>query len=93
MDDQDKMQALLLSYVGLLAERHGYGPEENFEYRLWDDLARGAGHGALVSDEEAAELITLAVRTACWVTYDVERGMFGLIDLETWKQVLVKRGH
>jgi hypothetical protein len=93
MTDQATMQQLLLSYVGLLAERHSYAPDEGFEYALWDDLQRGANKTTLVSDEEASELVYLAINTDRWVTYNVATGMFQLIDMDAWMPLLQKRGH
>jgi hypothetical protein len=37
-DIQQTMQELLLSYVSLLADRNSFGPGDNFEYLLWDEL-------------------------------------------------------
>jgi hypothetical protein len=95
MDDAErrKMQALLLSYVGLLAERHAVGPDENFEYQLWDDLDGNPPPLRFLSNEEAAELTFLAMRTDSWVTYDFETGMFKLIAMDEWFELLRKRGH
>jgi len=31
MSHEETKRQLLLSYVGLLAERHSYGPDQNFE--------------------------------------------------------------
>jgi hypothetical protein len=92
-DNQEIKRQLLLSYVSLLAERHAYGPEENFEYRLWDDLKRGQGKTRLVSDEEAAEIVYLAIETDSWICYNAETGMFQRIDMDAWMLLLEKRGH
>jgi hypothetical protein len=92
MDEQiRKMRELLLSYVGLLAERHLYAPGDNFEYVLWDDLLKK--NPELVDREEKAEIVTLIIRTDAWVTFDVDSGMFALIDIDAWRLLLQKRGH
>jgi hypothetical protein len=93
MSDLEKMQALLLSYVGLLAERHAYAPDENFEYDLWDDLHRDPAKLELISRPERNELIFLIINTDCWVTYNFDTGMFQLIDMDEWYPLLDKRGH
>jgi hypothetical protein len=85
------LHRLLLSFVGLLAERHGYGPGDNFEFLLWDDLL--LAKPTLVSIEEKHELVSLIIRTDAWVTYDVERRMFRLIDIDAWRIVLENRDH
>jgi hypothetical protein len=67
MNDQDRtIRRLLLSYVGLLAERESYGPGDGFEYVLWDDLMRPVPER--VSREERAELVSLrrGVRAPSW---------------------------
>jgi hypothetical protein len=87
------MQELLLSYVGLMAERHGFGPDDNFEYQLWDDLHGLIKDTQYVSVAEGKEIIWLAVQTDSWVTYDFETGMFKLIDMPVWEDLLTKRGH
>jgi hypothetical protein len=33
-----RMEDLLLSYIGFVAERNSFGPGDNFEYLLWDEL-------------------------------------------------------
>jgi hypothetical protein len=38
IQDDCTLSRLLLSFVGLLAERHAYGPSDGFEFVLWDDL-------------------------------------------------------
>jgi hypothetical protein len=92
MSHQDKTLAcLLLSYVGLLADRHGYAPGENFEFLLWDDVMRATP--TLVSIEEKQELVSLTLRTEAWVTYDFESRMWRLIDLEAWRMILEHRDH
>ena len=93
MSHEETKRQLLLSYVGLLAERNSYGPDQNFEYLLWDDLKRGQGKTQLLSDEEAAEIVWLAIGTDSWVTYNLETGMFQLIDMDAWHMLLDKRGH
>ena len=93
MSDLETKRHLLLSYIGLMAERHSYGPDEGFEYKLWDDLKRGQGKTQLVSDAEASELVWLAMEIDCWVTYHLETAMFQLIDIDEWHEVLEKRGH
>jgi hypothetical protein len=93
MGDLKTMQELLLSYVGLLAERHSRAPDENFEYDLWDDLHRDPQQLTLVSRPERNELIFLIINTDSWVTYNFDTGMFGLIDMDAWLALLSKRGH
>jgi hypothetical protein len=85
------LHRLLLSYVSLLAERHSYGPGENFEFLLWDDLL--LVKPTLVSLEEKHELVSLIIRTDAWVTYDVESRMWRLIDIDAWRIVLENRDH
>jgi hypothetical protein len=85
------LHRLLLSYVGLMAERHAYGPGDNFELLLWDDLL--LAQPKLVSIEEKHELVGLIIRTDAWVTYDVKSRMWRLIDLDAWRIVLEKRDH
>jgi hypothetical protein len=92
-DQEEKMRELLLSYVGLLAERHAYAPDEGFEYALWDDLSADRNRSDLVSAEERDELEFLVVRTNHFVTYNLETGMFQLIDLDEWKALLARRHH
>jgi hypothetical protein len=85
------LHRLLLSYVSLMAERHAYGPGDNFEFLLWDDLL--LAKPTLVSIEEKHELVSLIIRTDAWVTYDVERRMLRLIDIDAWRIVLENRDH
>jgi hypothetical protein len=87
------MKKLLLSYVGLMAERHAYRPGDGFEYRLWNDLKANLMSPTLVSVEEAYEICYLAVYSHSWVTFNLETGMFEVIDLDEWKALLQKRGH
>jgi hypothetical protein len=82
---------LLLTYVGLLAERHAYRPEDGFEFELWDDLLRDDHQ--LVSYEEGAELTALVRRTGCWVSDDFEAGQLQLIAVEDWMALLDTRTH
>jgi hypothetical protein len=82
---------LLLRYVGLLAERHAYRPEEGFEFQLWEDLL--SDHHTLVSYEECMELTALVLRTRQWVSYDFAAGRLQLIDVEDWMALLAKRAH
>jgi hypothetical protein len=92
MSDEDcTIRQLLLSFVGLLAERHAYAPDEMFEYKLWDDLLRPDPQ--LVSLDEKKELITLIVRGNVWVTYNLETRMFQLIDIDEWRGMLNHREH
>jgi hypothetical protein len=74
-----------------MAERHSYGPGDNFEFLLWDDLL--LAQPTLVSIEEKQELVSLIIRTDAWVTYDVESRMFRLIDIDAWRIVLEHRDH
>jgi hypothetical protein len=74
-----------------MAERHSYGPGENFEFLLWDDLL--LKKPALVSLEEQMELIALIIRTDAWVTYDFETCMWRLIELDAWRIMLENRDH
>lgn len=85
------LHRFLLSYVGLLAQRHAFGPNDAFEYRLWDDLKRVQPQ--LVSKEEQQELKQLNIRTDCWVAYNVETGMFQLVDMSAWRILLEHREH
>jgi hypothetical protein len=89
----ETMQQLLLSYVGLLAERHARAPDTNFEYDLWDDLHRDPETLQLVSRPARNELIFLTINTDSWVTYNLETGMFQLIDMDAWLSLLSMRGH
>jgi hypothetical protein len=82
MSPQDAMQELLLSYVGLLAERHARAPDDNFEYDLWDDLHQDPQHLTLASREERNDLIFLIIQTDSFVTYNFDTGMFQLIDMD-----------
>ena len=93
MSHEATKRQLLLSYMGLLAERHSYGPDDNFEYLLWDDLKLGQGKTKLVTDQEASELVWLAIGTDSWVTYNLETGMFQLIEMDAWHMLLAKRDH
>jgi hypothetical protein len=93
MDDLETMEALLLSYVGLLAERNAYAPGENFEYALWDDLHRDPATLQLLERPERNELIPLVIHTDKWVAYNMDTGRFQLIDLDAWLELLEKRGH
>jgi hypothetical protein len=92
-DTPRKMKELLLSYVNLLAERNGFAPGDNFEYKLWDTLQGTFEATEYVSIDEGVELVYLAVQTDSWVTYNVETRMFELIDMDEWKALLSKRGH
>ncbi len=82
---------LLLSYVGLLAERHSYAPGDNFELLLWDDLL--LAKPTLVSAEEKNELVSLIIRTDAWVSFNLETLMLQLIDIDAWRIVLENRDH
>jgi hypothetical protein len=90
---QRQMQALFLSYVSLLAERNGFAPGDNFEYRLWDTLQGTFEETEYVSIDEGVEVVYLAVETDSWVAYNDETRMFELIDMGEWKELLSKRGH
>jgi len=85
------LHRLLLSYVSLMAERHAYGPGDNFEFLLWYDLL--LAKPTLVSIEEKHELVSLIIRTDAWVSFNVEIGMLQLIDLDAWADVLENRDH
>jgi hypothetical protein len=89
--DDDTLRKLLVSYVGLLAERHACGPGDGFEFRLWDDLHRPKP--TLVSGDEKDELISLIIRTDAWVTFNLKRAMLQFIDLDAWRIVLKNRDH
>jgi hypothetical protein len=91
MNERETMQKLLLSYVGLMAERHAHGPGEGFEYKLFDDLLRPTP--TLVSAEEKDELTYLAESLQQWVSFDVETGMLQLVDFSEWEELLKRRGH
>jgi hypothetical protein len=90
---QRKMKELLLSYVSLLAERNGFAPGDNFEYKLWDTLQGTFEATQYVSIDEGVEVVYLAVETDSWVTYNDDSRMFELIDMAAWKELLSKRGH
>lgn len=89
--DDCTLSQLLLSYVGLIAELHSYGPGDGFEFLLWDDLLRTKP--TLVSMEEKNELVSLIIRTDAYVTFNLEIGMLQLIDIEAWHIVLENRDH
>ena len=92
MKDRDgAIRDLLLSYVGLLAERHAFGPGEGFEYALWDDLLRP--QPTLVSEEERGELTDLVLMSGCWVSFDLQTGMLQLLDIREWASLLARRDH
>jgi hypothetical protein len=76
--DDHTIRQLLLSYVGLLAERHAYAPGEGFEYALWDDLLRPKP--TLVSEDERGELVDLVLMSGCWVSFDLHTGMLQLTE-------------
>jgi hypothetical protein len=82
---------LLLSFVGLLAERHAYGPGDGFEFVLWDDLL--LKKPTLVSTEEKKELVSLIIRTDAWVSFNLDTGMLQLIEIDAWRIVLEHRDH
>jgi hypothetical protein len=92
-DEIRKMKELLLSYVSLVAERNAFGPGDNFEYLLWDDLHGRFEDTKYVSFDEGNEIIGLAVNTDSWVTYNDDTRMFELIDMDAWEDLLSKRGH
>jgi hypothetical protein len=89
--DDCTMTRLLLSYVGLLGERHAYGPGDGFEFVLWDDLL--LKEPTLVSREEKKEIVNLIIRTNAWVSFNVDTGMLELIDIDAWRIVLENRDH
>jgi hypothetical protein len=89
--DDCTLTRLLLSFVGLLAERHAYGPGDGFEFLLWDDLL--LVKPTLVSIEEKTELVSLIIRMNAWVGFNVDTGMLELIDIEAWADVLEHRDH
>ena len=95
MDPQEEanMQALLLNYVSLLAERNGFAPGDLFEYKLWDDVDGLPPPLRYLSNDEAAEVTGLAMATDSWVAYDDDTRMFKLIPMDEWMQLLMKRGH
>jgi hypothetical protein len=92
-DEQRKMKALLLSYVSLMAERNSFGPGDNFEYLLWDDLHGKFEDTKYVTIEEGTEIIFLATQTDSWVAYNDDTRMFEVIDMDEWEDLLSKRGH
>jgi hypothetical protein len=85
------LHRLLLSYVSLMAERHAYGPGDNFELLLWDDLL--LDKPTLVSLDEKKELVGLIIRADAWVSFNVDTGMLELIDIDAWADVLEHRDH
>ena len=89
--DDCTLTRLLLSFVGLLAERHAYGPGDGFEFVLWDDLL--LKQPTLVSTEEKQELVSLIIRMNAWVSFNVDTGMLELIDIDAWADVLEHREH
>ena len=89
--DDCTLTRLLLSYVGLLGERHAYGPGDGFEFLLWDDLL--LKQPTLVSREEKKELVSLIIRTDAWVSFNMQTGMLQLIDIDAWRIVLENRDH
>jgi len=89
--DDCTLARLLLSYVGLLAERHAYGPGDNFELLLWDDLL--LAKPTLVSLDEKKELVSLIIRMDAWVSFNVDTGMLELIDIDAWADVMENRDH
>jgi hypothetical protein len=93
MSDEDKMKEILLSYVGLMAERNAFAPGDNFEYVLWDDLHGQISDTKYVSVDEGMEIIFLATQTESWVTYNDETRMFELIDLDEWEALVKKRNN
>jgi hypothetical protein len=82
---------LLLRYVGLLAERHAFRPDEGFEFVLWEDLLRD--HHELVSYEECLELTSLVWRIHCWVRDDFATGRLQRIAVDDWLALLATRAH
>ena len=91
-ENHDQLCALLLAYFALLAERNAYAPQENFEYALWDEL-KDLQHLTLLSLDEATEIIALAIRTDSWVAYHDGRGVFQVVDMDAWYDMLETRGH
>jgi hypothetical protein len=89
--DDCTLTRLLLSYVGLLAERHAYGPGDGFEFLLWDDLL--LEKPKLVSIDEKKELVSLIIRTDAWVSFNVQTGMLQLIEIDAWRIMLENRDH
>jgi hypothetical protein len=92
-DETQNMKELLLSYVSLIAERHRFGPGDNFEYLLWDDLHGRFEDTKCVSFDEGHEIIALAVNADSWVAYNDETRMFELIDMDAWEALLSKRNN
>jgi hypothetical protein len=92
-DEQQKMKALLLSYVSLIAERNAFGPGDNFEYKLWDTLHGSFANTDYVTIEEGHEIIFLTTQTDSWVAYNDETRMFEVIDMDAWEDLLSKRGY
>ena len=93
MSDLELKKRLLVSYFENLAELNSYAPDEGFEYLLWDDLKRGAHQTQLVENDQAAELVWLAIETDSWVTYSHDTQKFEIIDMDEWYLLLDKRGH
>jgi hypothetical protein len=91
MGNENTLQNLLLSYVVLVLERNGYGPGDNGEFRLWDDLLKKEPE--LVSREEKQELVSLIIRLDQWVSFNVSTGMLQLIDIDAWRIMLENRDH
>jgi hypothetical protein len=89
--DDCTLTRLLLSFVGLLAERHAYGPGDGFEFFLWDDLL--LKKPTLVSLEEKKELVSLIIRTNAWVSFNLDTGMLQPIEIDAWSIVLENRDH
>jgi hypothetical protein len=77
--------------VSLLAERNGFAPGDNFEYKLWDTLQGTFEATEYVSIDEGVEIVYLAVQTDHWVTYNDDTRMFELIDMGEWQALLSKR--
>jgi hypothetical protein len=92
-DETQKMKELLLSYVSLIAEGNAFGPGDNFEYLLWDDLHGRLEDTKYVSLDEGNEIIFLAVNTDSWVAYNDDTRMFEIIDMHEWEELLSKRHH
>jgi hypothetical protein len=89
--DDCTLHRLLLSFVGLLGERHAYGPGDGFEFLLWDDLL--LKQPTLVSREEKKELVSLIIRTDAWVSFNMQTGMLQLIEIDAWRIMLENRDH
>jgi hypothetical protein len=89
--DDCTLARLLLSYVGLIAELHSYGPGDGFEFLLWDDLL--LTKPTLVSLDEKHELVSLIIRCDAYVTFNLQTGMLQLIDIDAWRIVLENRDH